>query len=295
MSLLKAVLRAFDRIAPPSLAESWDNTGLLIESPMARRSATNVLLTIDLTPAVAAEALSEDSKVGVIVAYHPIIFRGLKSLTAADPLQEVMLKCAAAGISIYSPHTSLDSVVGGINDHLCGIVAGTQPGEPSPIYTVGGDLVSGPQLSGIGVGAGRRIQFEPHRQVNLMEIVHRCKTGLNLQHVQLARSRVGPTIIRSVGVCAGSGASICESLGNSCDVFLTGEMSHHELLRANARGVHIILASHSNTERFFLGSVLRARLKELLLEEGTAPATVAGSDQWDVLVSCEDSDPVVIV
>lgn len=47
--------------------------------------------------------------------------------------------------------------------------------------------------------------------------------------VQLAESRVGPSRIRSVGVCAGSGASICDALGKSCDVFLTGEMSHVRL------------------------------------------------------------------
>lgn len=123
MSLLRAVQRAFSKIAPPSLAEAWvshrsktqcllalcdqiyphlfalqDNTGLLVESPIVRKSATNVLLTIDLTPAVAAEALADDSNVGVIVAYHPIIFKGLKSLTCSDPLQQVILKCAAAGI-----------------------------------------------------------------------------------------------------------------------------------------------------------------------------------------------------
>jgi putative NIF3 family GTP cyclohydrolase 1 type 2 len=63
-----------------------------------RPLANKVLLTIDLTPSVAEEALAKDSNVGVIVAYHPTIFRGLKSLTLGDPLQEIILKCASAGI-----------------------------------------------------------------------------------------------------------------------------------------------------------------------------------------------------
>ncbi|KAH9818809.1 GTP cyclohydrolase 1 type 2/Nif3 [Melampsora americana] len=293
--LLKSVQRAFNKIAPPSLAERWDNTGLLIESPVPKTSATNVLLTIDLTPSVANEALSKHSNIGVIVTYHPILFRPLKSLTTVDPLQEIMLKCIASGISIYSPHTSLDSVIGGVNDHLCSIVAGDQSDHPSQIFTVNNELINGPSLSGIGVGGGRRICFEANQQVSLMEIVNRCKTGLNLSHVQLAQSRVGQSLIRSVGVCAGSGASICEALGTSCDVFLTGEMSHHEVLSANARGVHIILTSHSNTERFFLGKVLKERLKELLLEDQAKLLEDERGDQWDVIVSSEDRDPLVIV
>jgi putative NIF3 family GTP cyclohydrolase 1 type 2 len=71
---------------------------LLLESTVTRPFANKVLLTIDLTPSVAEEAFQKDSNIGVIVAYHPTIFRGLKSLTLNDPLQEIILKCAATGI-----------------------------------------------------------------------------------------------------------------------------------------------------------------------------------------------------
>lgn len=73
-------------------------------------------------------------------------------------------------------------MIGGINDHLCAILAGQEAEHPLQVYAVNGELVSGPQLSGIGVGGGRRLQFEPHQQVNLMDIVSRCKAGLNLPH-----------------------------------------------------------------------------------------------------------------
>lgn len=66
----------------------------------------------------------------VIVSYHPTIFRGLKSLTLVDPIQTSLLKCAAHGISVYSPHTALDSVWGGINDWLAeGLMGGKEKGE----------------------------------------------------------------------------------------------------------------------------------------------------------------------
>ncbi|WAQ84677.1 hypothetical protein PtA15_5A250 [Puccinia triticina] len=296
MSLLKAVQRAFSKMAPVSLAESWDNTGLLLESPVIRPLANKVLLTIDLTPSVAEEALAKDSNVGVIVAYHPTIFRGLKSLTLKDPLQEIILKCATAGISVYSPHTALDSVIGGINDELCEIVSG-ESAHQNKIFSTSGVIVektSENVLNGVGLGGGRRVEFAQGKEVDLDQLISRIKTGLGLSHVQLAKSSFASPTIRSVGVCAGSGGSICSALGKSCDAFVTGEMSHHELLSANARGIHIILTAHTNTERFFLAKVLQPRLHELLVDEA-AHMSANETPQWTVEVSAADRDPLVIV
>ncbi|KAH9468941.1 hypothetical protein MJO28_005308 [Puccinia striiformis f. sp. tritici] len=296
MSLIKAVQRAFSKMAPVSLAESWDNTGLLLESPVVRPLANKVLLTIDLTPSVAEEALAKDSNIGVIVAYHPTIFRGLKSLTLNDPLQEVILKCAAGGISVYSPHTALDSVIGGINDELCEIVSGLMPHQ-NQIYSASGAIVeknSDNILNGVGLGGGRRVEFQKGKEVELDQLISRIKTGLGLSHVQLAKSSVATPKIRSVGVCAGSGGSICSALGKSCDAFVTGEMSHHELLSANAQGIHVILTAHTNTERFFLARVLRPRLQQLLAEEAVQ-LSADQNPQWDVDVSTMDRDPLVVV
>jgi putative NIF3 family GTP cyclohydrolase 1 type 2 len=63
----------------------------------------------------AAKVLEEaiGDNVGVIVAYHPPLFRPVKRLTLADTKQEIILKCIASGISVFSPHTSLDSCVDG--------------------------------------------------------------------------------------------------------------------------------------------------------------------------------------
>ncbi|KAK0527983.1 hypothetical protein OC835_004814 [Tilletia horrida] len=116
---LAAVMRAMHAIAPLHLADrSWDNVGLLLEAPKPRTS-NGVFLAIDLTVDVATELLSERNQgVSVAVIYHPTIFRGLKSLTLSNTQQQSLLKCAAEGISIYCPHTSLDATPAGINDWL---------------------------------------------------------------------------------------------------------------------------------------------------------------------------------
>jgi len=123
----RAVVRAMQKLYPKELADnSWDNTGLLLEAPFdpSRRQSNTALLTIDLTKAVADEAIALNSS--IVIAYHPIIFRGLKSLTLADTQQQSLLRLASHGISVYCPHTALDAAPGGLGDWLADIVTGTK-------------------------------------------------------------------------------------------------------------------------------------------------------------------------
>ncbi|KAF2477991.1 NGG1p interacting factor 3 [Lindgomyces ingoldianus] len=123
----RAVVRAMRKLYPPALADnSWDNTGLLLEAPFvpSRPQSNTILLTIDLTRAVADEAIALKSS--IIISYHPIIFRGLKCLTLANTQQQILLRLASHGISVYSPHTAVDAAPGGLGDWLADIVTGTR-------------------------------------------------------------------------------------------------------------------------------------------------------------------------
>ncbi|KAK5172384.1 hypothetical protein LTR04_006386 [Oleoguttula sp. CCFEE 6159] len=128
----KAVVSAMRKLYPEALADkSWDNTGLLLEAPFdpLRRQMNSVLLTVDLTKAVVDEAIERNDS--LIVAYHPIIFRGLKSLTLANSQQQSLLRLAAEGISVYSPHTAIDAAPGGLGDWLADIVSGSAAPDPT--------------------------------------------------------------------------------------------------------------------------------------------------------------------
>ncbi len=106
---------ALDALAPFSLAAEWDNVGLLagwMDAP-ARRA----LLAIDLTDAVAAEAL--DKSIDTLVLYHPPIFKGIRSITdqATAPTRHLP-DLLAARVSLLATHTALDAAAGGTNDVL---------------------------------------------------------------------------------------------------------------------------------------------------------------------------------
>lgn len=118
---IRAACEALARIAPPQLAQSWDNVGLLAGDPDA--PLRRVLCCVDLTPAVVDEAIK--GKYNLVVAYHPPIFKPITCIRAdGHGTEALVFRCVAAGIAIYSTHTALDAAEGGTNDvlaELCGV------------------------------------------------------------------------------------------------------------------------------------------------------------------------------
>lgn len=109
MTTVQQVYEVMQRLAPPELAEHWDNPGLLVDCGGEVR---RVLVTLDITPEVVAEAAAKQCT--VIVAHHPVIFDPLKRLCPAD----VPYQLVQAGISAICMHTNLDAAEGGVNDVL---------------------------------------------------------------------------------------------------------------------------------------------------------------------------------
>ncbi len=114
--LMSDLIAAMERIAPLAHAEPWDKVGLLVGSG-GRELTGPILLTIDLTERVLAEAI--EAEASAVIAYHPPIWEPLTRVTDTSPAQRIVLGAIERGISIYSPHTALDAVPGGICDWLC--------------------------------------------------------------------------------------------------------------------------------------------------------------------------------
>jgi len=277
-----------ERIAPLRLAEKWDNVGLLLESPVQKSGRNTILLTIDLTSSVLSESIAKDSS--IIVAYHPPIFNGLKSFTQSNPLQNSLLHCAAQGISVYSPHTALDSVWGGINDWLAeGLMKTKGDGE---IRALVAEKLN-PSTGEIEGGEGRLLTLKEPIAMDVLE--KRIKSYLKLSQIQVAypyadKSRSMP--IHTVAICAGSGGSML--LGRDADVYLTGEMTHHEVLAGVAAGKHVILCGHTNTERGYL-PILAAKLHHELQSKEFKDQGIQGLGDVEVLVSQKDHHPLEFV
>ncbi|GAA6021507.1 hypothetical protein JCM10207_005784 [Rhodosporidiobolus poonsookiae] len=303
MSTLSHLNEAVQRLTPLQLAErSWDNVGIMVEAPeprdtrLASGDKRKVVLCIDLTTPVCTSALSDPSTTAILT-YHPPIFSGLKSLTLSTPLQASLLRCVAAGVSVFTIHTAADNAVGGVNDYMAGGLleaAGVKTDEDGMVRPGEGKGVralkeeQNPPEGHQGSGGGRIADLREcgGKALSKDEAVKAVKERLGLKHIQAAFSPSGSQTISTVGICAGSGGSVLK--GVKADLWLTGELGHHDILAANAAGIHVFCCNHSATERPWLSSLaprLQASLNEL----------ASGKAQYEVVVSAEDREPLAVV
>jgi len=125
---VKDIAAAIEKKVPLKLAQDWDNVGLLIGNPQA--NVKNILLTIDITQDVVAEAKRLNTD--LIISYHPVIWDGLKNITTDGPAG-IVYNLIKAGISVFSIHTALDAAIGGVNDGLAEMI-GIQDAKPIGDY-----------------------------------------------------------------------------------------------------------------------------------------------------------------
>ena len=100
--------------APIELQETYDNSGLITGN--YSWICNGVLLTLDCTAEVVQEAI--DHKCNLIIAHHPILFKGIKKLNGSDYVQEALILAIKNDIAIYACHTNLDNVIDGVNGRI---------------------------------------------------------------------------------------------------------------------------------------------------------------------------------
>jgi len=108
---IKEIVSALERFAPLPLQDGYDNAGMQIG--LTDAEATGALLCLDVTEAVLDEAIA--SECNLVISHHPLIFKGYKSITGRDYIERCMLKAIKNDIAIYSAHTNLDNVQGGVS------------------------------------------------------------------------------------------------------------------------------------------------------------------------------------
>ncbi len=115
---LHEITKVLEDLAPKPFAEDFDNVGLLVGD--TNQKITKALLTLDCTEEVVEEAI--DTKANLIITFHPIIFKGLKSITGKTYVERVVQKAIKHDIAIYTIHTNLDFAWQGSNKKLCSIL-----------------------------------------------------------------------------------------------------------------------------------------------------------------------------
>lgn len=114
MTLVKEIISFLEDLAPPALQESYDNSGLLTGRP--EQEVSGILISLDCTEKVVEEAVL--NKCNLIISHHPVIFRGLKSLTGKNYVERTVIQAIRNDIALYAIHTNLDNVTNGVNRRI---------------------------------------------------------------------------------------------------------------------------------------------------------------------------------
>jgi dinuclear metal center YbgI/SA1388 family protein len=115
MPKIQEIIYQLEQWAPPIWQESYDNSGLLTGNPS--QEIQGILITLDCTEEVVQEAITKGCN--MIIAHHPIIFKGLKSLTGKNYVERTIIDAIKNDVAIYAIHTNLDHVHTGVNAKIC--------------------------------------------------------------------------------------------------------------------------------------------------------------------------------
>ncbi len=120
---IQDILSFLDQLAPPAYQESYDNATLICGD--RNWNLTGVLCTLDCTEAVVEEAIQQGAN--LIVTHHPIVFKGLKTITGKTYVERTIIKAIQANVAIFAIHTNLDNVAGGVNRRIADRLGLQQP------------------------------------------------------------------------------------------------------------------------------------------------------------------------
>lgn len=127
------IIGTIEHAAPRALQEDYDNCGLQLGD--AGRECTGVLLSVDVTPAVVTEAV--ETGCNLIVAHHPLLFKGLKRITGGTNVERCVMEALKHDIAIYAAHTSLDNANEGVSKEMARMLGVT---DTEPLEPVGGKM-----------------------------------------------------------------------------------------------------------------------------------------------------------
>jgi len=232
---IKEVYDFLHSVAPFQYQESYDNAGLIVGD--SAKACTGVITCLDSTEAVIDEAIATGSN--LVVAHHPIVFRGLKRFNGTNYIEKAVIKAIKNDIAIIAIHTNLDNVISnGVNERIAKQL-GLEEIEPLAVKKEI-DQSNGPVGSGV-------LGFLP-KEIDEMDFLQSLKDKMKvnvIKHTNLLGNK-----ITKVAVCGGVGGFLLkDAIRSGAQVFITSDYKYHEFFDANDQIV-IVDIGHYESEQF---------------------------------------------
>ena len=241
---------------PEYLREPWDNDGLMCSSD-STIEVKRALITLDVTENIVDYAIANG--IDLIVSHHPLIFKPLPALTENSHIARKVIKLIKNDIAVFSFHTRLDAVQGGVNDLLANALG---------LENVAPFGQDGEEIGRIGELAG---------PMSVKAFAANVRNALGTEQVLVADAG---REVKRVAVLGGSGSDdVRAAIAAGADTYLTGELKHNYLADAPELGINLFAAGHFDTEVPVCG-----RIKELLLEaDATLTVDIVSSNTVTVV------------
>lgn len=242
----RELITLLEKEIPLETAESWDNPGFLVGNK--DKEIKKVLVVLDITNEVVEYAVKE--QVDFILAHHPVIFSKISRCTSDDFLQKKLLKLIRHDICAYGMHTCYD--VCRMGDRMIDYLGLSKVCGPVESSMSGNEKAHG---KGIGITA------QINEDMTVGEYAKKVKAVFSLDSVMVFGDP--DTKISKVAIVPGSGRSMIDQAKQTgADVFITGDIGHHEGLDAVDMGMCVIDAGHYGLEHVFIDD-----MKQLLCDQ----------------------------
>ncbi len=216
---IKNIVQYLETIAPLPYQESYDNAGLIIGD--LNWAVTGILVALDSTEAVIDEAIAKGCN--LVVAHHPIVFRGLKKINGHNYIERTVIKAIKNDIAIYAIHTNLDNVVEGVNYMIA---------EKLNLLNIN---ILAPKLNLLDsknqpVGSGAIGSLAAPMAAEAFLQFLKAKMNLSvIRHTAFIKNQV-----QKIAVCGGSGSFLLpNAMAAQADIFVTADYKYHEFFDAD--------------------------------------------------------------
>jgi dinuclear metal center YbgI/SA1388 family protein len=272
---LGQLLLAVEELWPESLAESWDEVGLVAGHPSA--PVTRVMFAVDPTLEVIEEAVGWGAE--LLITHHPLLLKGVTSVAATTAKGKAIHRLIESGTALLTVHTNGDSAVGGVSDVLADAL-GLEDVAPLTAAT------NGLPEEGIGrVGELAEVMSLGNFAARVFGILPSVAGG-----VRVSGDKDG--LVRRVAVCGGSGDSLFDEVrASNADVYVTADLRHHPASEARESAVndrpYLIDVSHFASEWLWLPAAASA-LGNVLADQGhdvEIQVSNTNSDPWDFILT----------
>jgi len=228
--IVKEVVKILDELYPFKYAEEYDNVGLILGEN--QDIVKGILICLDTLEIVVDEAIQKQCN--LIVSFHPIIFDGLKRITAKNYVEKVVKKCLQNNISIIAVHTAMDNSSIGVNKAICDKLE------------LKNSRILIPKNNDVNVGLG--MIGELNQLMNENELIEYIKLKFNIN--QLRHSKLLNKPVKKISVLGGSGSfAIEEAIKVNSDVFLTSDLKYHDFFKAENK-ILLLDIGHYESEQY---------------------------------------------